>query len=179
MTISKKQITLAIAILIIAALGYAGYVYLKSTESVNPPSPPGDREINEGYYRNEEHGFEFEYPEGWTFHENTFRSPFSKFNLVGASPKEDGNPNPILPSVLINIVTKEFAINAASDRERLGATVTNISVAGIESLKYEYVEHTDKISVDVPLPGSTFILGSTKQYEEVLNQIIDSFKFIK
>jgi hypothetical protein len=64
-------------------------------------------------YRNEEYGFEFQYPESWSFFSNTFYGPFSKLNLVGASPEENGRPNPLSSSILINIVTSDFAYNAA------------------------------------------------------------------
>jgi len=101
-------------------------------------------------YRNEDQGFEFKYPSDWSFHENTFRSSSSKFNLTGAGPKEGNNPNPIRPSVLINIVTKDFAENAAIARKNLGATISSVSIGDFSGLKYEYTEQIPKISVDVP-----------------------------
>ncbi len=47
-------------------------------------------------YRNEEFGFEFEYPKDWKLDENLLRGPFSKINLRGDASAKDYNPfNPI------------------------------------------------------------------------------------
>ena len=129
-------------------------------------------------YRNEDQGFEFKYPSDWSFHENTFRSSSSKFNLTGAGPKEGNNPNPIRPSVLINIVTKDFAENAAIARKNLGATISSVSIGDFSGLKYEYTEQIPKISVDVPQDSYNFIISASKKYEDVLSQILASFQFV-
>lgn len=130
-------------------------------------------------YRNEEWGFEFEYPDGWSFHENTFYSSASKLNLIGASPEENNNPNPVRPSILINIVTPDFAEKAAMDRKKIGATSVNISIDSVLALKYQYVEQISKISIDIPRDQYNFIISSSQKYEIVLNQILSSFQFIE
>lgn len=130
-------------------------------------------------YINAEYGFEFQYPENWTFHANTFYSPFSKFNLVGASPEENGRPNPIVSPLLINIVTPDFAERAVMNRKNLGAIETDIVVGGVDGRKYEYTENVAKISIDLSLGGYRIILGADKKYEDVFNQILASFKFLK
>ena len=130
-------------------------------------------------YHNEEYGFEFQYPENWTFHANTFYSPFSRFNLVGASPEENGRPNPIVSPLLINIVTPDFAERAAVNRKNLGAIETDIVAGEINGKKYEYTENIVKISIDLPFGEYKMILGADKKHEDVFNQIIASFKFLK
>jgi len=126
-------------------------------------------------YKNTEFGFEFQYPKGWTFHENTFGSPFSKFNLVGASPEENGLPDPIDSPLLINIVTPDFANKAFYDLKG-----SNITIAGISGKKYEYeYEGVSEIGIDLPFGEYHMLLGAKKGYEDIFNQILASFKFLK
>ena len=131
-------------------------------------------------YTNSEFGFEFQYPEGWSFYASTFYSPFSKFNLVGASQKENGSPDPIDPSILVNVVTPDFVDRAVISRRNLSATTTDVIVAGVRGVKYEYVfEGTPQVDVDLPLGQYKMILGAKKQYENIFNQILASFRFLK
>ncbi|MEK7149448.1 MAG: hypothetical protein AAB757_00505 [Patescibacteria group bacterium] len=127
-------------------------------------------------YRNKQFGFEFQYLDNWSFYENTFYSPFSKFNLVGASLGKDYQIN---PPVLINIVTPDFADRAILSREKLGAVTSDIVVGGISGKKYEYTEELPRISIDLPFGKYRMILGAKKQYEDIFNQILASFKFLK
>lgn len=128
-------------------------------------------------YRNEEWGFEFKYPEDWSFHPNTFYSPFSKFNLVGASPEENGHPDPLAPSLLINVVTPDFADRAFYDLRNTGSET---NVGGVIGLKYEYgYEGLSKIAIILSFGQYKMILGAQKQYEAVFNQILATFKFLK
>lgn len=131
-------------------------------------------------YHNEEWGFEFEYPDGWTFHENTFYSPASKFNLVGASPEEKGIPNPIIPPLLVNIITSSFADNVIVNVKKLGGTEASIIVGGATGIKYEYkVGVQEEILVDLPFGKYRLEMSAIKGYEDVFNQILASFKFLK
>ncbi len=126
-------------------------------------------------YRNEQFGFEFQYPDGWTFHPNTFGSPFSKFNLVGASPEEGGHPDSSSPSLLINIVTPDFA-----ERQFHDLSASDFIIAGIVGEKYVYqYEGLSKIDVILPLGDNKIILGAYKRYEGAFNQILATFKFFK
>lgn len=146
--------------------------------SSGEPHPPAAAGMK--LYRNEEWGFEFKYPDGWSFHEDTFRSPASKFNLVGASPGENNIPNPINPSVLVNIVTPDFSDNASVNMERLGAITENVVVNGINGVKYEYKVGVQKeILVVIPFRSYRMILGTIKGYEDVLNDVLSSFKFLE
>lgn len=111
-------------------------------------------------YRNEQWGFEFQYPEDWTFYPNTFGSPFSKFNLVGAPLGEDYQIN---PPVLVNIVTPDFADRAVVSRENLGALVSKIIIGNSQATKYEYIEEgIPRVSIDASLGKYRMILGTKK-----------------
>ncbi len=142
------------------------------TSSVQASSATSDLKT----YTNKEWGFEFKYPNNWTFHENTFYSPFSKFNLVGAPLREDYQLN---SPILVNIVTSDFADRAVVSRKNLGATTSDVVIAGIQGEKYEYMEELPKISIDIPFGEYRIILGTEKQYKDVFSQILASFKFTK
>lgn len=129
-------------------------------------------------YRNEEFGFEFQYPADWTFQINSFYSPFSKFNLEGDSSAK--NYNPIIPSFMINIVTPDFAERAFASLKNMNASISTVVIAGVKGKKYEYkFENVPEINIDLPFGESHILLGATKQQEEVFNQILTTFKFLK
>lgn len=132
-------------------------------------------------YRNEQYGFEFQYPEDWSFYPNTFSSPFSKFNLIGASLEENSIPDPITPSIVINIVTPDFADRTSMSFKKLNASTSIIIVAGVKVTKYEYeFENLPRIAVvSLPLDKYRMLLGASKKYEDVFNQMILTFKFTK
>jgi heme/copper-type cytochrome/quinol oxidase subunit 2 len=182
---NKNTTTVIFILVIVAVLAVLGWYYFSAqkvavetpivTESSQATTTPETKT-----YRNEEWGFEFEYPEGWTFHENTFYSPASKFNLVGASPEENNVPNPIIPPLLVNIVTPTFADNAIVNIKKLGATETNIIIDGINGIKYEYkVGAQEEILVDLLLEKYRLELSAIRGYEDVFSQILVSFKFLK
>lgn len=130
-------------------------------------------------YHNKEFNFEFQYPANWLLYENIFGGPFSKFNLIGSSPDEDGYPNSIIPSFLLNIVTADFAERAKFGMENLGAFVSDISIADVSGKKYEYTEDTPKISIFLPLGSNQIIFSTGKGYEQDFNNILSTFKFLK
>ena len=184
-TINKK--TLIILITLIALSGFVVwfvYQYKQELENKTGSLPKNEQELNSSsvptismlkIYRNEEFGFEFQYPNDWTFHENTFYSPFSKFNLIGTASGEDV-PNTIMPSLLVNIVTSDFANRAFYD---LRHTALNTIVAEVTGSKYEYeFEGFPQIAVDLPFGKYRMLLGAKKQYEDIFNQILASFKFL-
>jgi len=161
-------------------------IFQNQTPSSVAPSAPSTSFSQEGSnlaiktYTNTEFGFEFQYPKDWSFHANTFGGPFTKFNLVGASPEENNLPNPILPSILINIVTPDLANMANINLRKLDASTSVVVVAGIQGTKYEYeFEGTKKISIYLPLGEYQVNIGTQKRYEDVFNQILSSFKFLK
>jgi hypothetical protein len=180
----RKNIKLIIIIFIVVIAIFTVGIFVKNqysqTHIQNPPTGSDslsgtNNNLTTKIYKNTGFGFEFKYPADWTLHENTFTSPASKFNLIGASPKEKGNPNPVIPSFLINIVTPEFGERAFYDLEG-----TDINVAGIPGKKYEYeFESVSRIAIDIPFKEYHVLFGAGKQYEDVFNQILASFKFLK
>lgn len=126
-------------------------------------------------YTNTKFGFEFEYPKDWKVKENLYGSPFSKFNLIIIPTNGKYLPDPIL----VNIVTPDFADRAILGRKNLGASISNINVGGISGTKYKYTEEFPTISIDLPFGEYRMILGAKKQYEDVFNQILATFKFLK
>ncbi len=126
-------------------------------------------------YTNTEFGFKFQYPEDWIVQENAFYSPFSKLNLEIFLPKDKGTPN----SILINIVTSDFADSVVMNMEKLGAIKENIIISGINGIKYEYRQGPEKdITIDFPFREYRIISGTVKGHEDIYNQILTSFKFL-
>lgn len=122
-------------------------------------------------YRNEEFGFEFQYPKNWEVKENPYGSPFSKFNLIIVPEEGKYLPDP----VLVNIVVPDFVDRQFSD---LHGTI--IQVGGISGIKYEFTDSgLSEIAIILPLGENKIILGANKEYQNVYDQILTSFKFLK
>ena len=122
-------------------------------------------------YHNTEFGFEFQHPQDWKIIENPYGSPFSRFNLIIVPREEKYLPDPIL----INVVVPQFADNAFHDLQG-----TDVVVANISGKKYEYQEEgLFEISIVLPFKENKIILGANKRYEDIFNQFLASFKFLK
>lgn len=185
--LSKKYFFLFIIVTIVfVVLIFSKYYYAQKESSPEPTStqssvPQVPTSITTTsmmpetkIYRNEEWGFEFEYPENWKLEENSFYSPFSKFNLQGDSSAE--NYNPFSPSFIVNIVTPDFADRAFYDLKNVAS---NVVVAGVKGIKYEYeFEGIPRIGIDIPFGDYRVLLGTDKGHEDVFNQVIDSFVFL-
>ena len=145
------------------------------TSSTLPVKPSSS--IDTKTYTNTEFGFEFQYPQNGKFEENSFYSPFSKFNLQGNS--SGANYNPFYPDFLINIVTPDFVGRQFSDLKNIAS---EINIGGVKGSKYEYKEggvpHT---TIILPFGQYKIIMGfgANKAYQSVFNQILTSFKFLK
>jgi uncharacterized protein YxeA len=126
-------------------------------------------------YRNEKFGFEFQYSGDWKFEANAFYSPFSKFNLIGASKDENYIPDIASPSLLVNVVSTDFASRAFA-----GMKGKDVVVAGVVGKKYEYeFESMRRIDIDIPFDEYHIILGANMEYESTFNQIVSTFKSLK
>jgi len=155
---------------------------ISSAASTSPPNSTSETSTPATkVYRNEEFGFEFQYPKDWTFEINNFYSPASKFNLQGNASAEDYNA--ILPPFLINIVTPDFVDRQFSD---ISSTASKIFIGGITGLKYEYEEHhgsykVSNLNIILPLGQYKMIIGADKEHIDMdaVNQILVSFKFLK
>ncbi|OIP79317.1 MAG: hypothetical protein CO002_03625 [Candidatus Portnoybacteria bacterium CG_4_8_14_3_um_filter_44_10] len=126
-------------------------------------------------YRNEEYGFEFQYPEDWAVEENYFVNYYSEFNLKVVPTNERHSSFPIG----INIVLPEFIDKSFGGIEK---TTSNIILDGVQGIKYEYnFEDRKEIAVILPMGDSRIIIGTddSEQYMEILDQIVSSFKFLK
>lgn len=129
-------------------------------------------------YRNTEFGFEFEYPQNWKLEENSFHSPFSKFNLEGNSSAKYYNPEK--PAFLANIVTPDFADRAIISFKNLNASTSIVTIASTKGVKYEYeFEGATQIGIVLSFGEYRMIFGTEKKYESIFNQILASFKFLK
>lgn len=128
-------------------------------------------------YRNEEWGFEFEYPKDWILRSNTSYSPFSKFDLIGAPSEKEYLIYYPTPPFLINVVTPDFAERQFSDLKNIASKTT---VGGVAGLKYEYEEQKlSHITIILPFGQYKMVLGTTKEYLDTFNQILSTFKFIE
>jgi len=180
----KKIFYLIIGIIVIST---GVYIYYKlpnnqpyipppiTTPTNTPTSTPNNTEIKT--YRNTEFGFEFQYPEDWVIRTNTSYSPFSKFDLISAPSEKSYLIYYPTPPFLINIVTPDFAERQFFDLKNIASNTTVGDVAG---LKYEYEEQNlSHITIILPFGQYKIILGTTKEYEEVFNQILASLKFLQ
>lgn len=156
----------------------------QQTEKPAQPStttPPSSQELsctdNDQLYRNEEWGFMFCYPEELILQENVLGySPFSPFDLVIAP---EGYPiySSHLP-FFINIVTPDFV--DGNSFWRLQKNKSIVSIDQFEGVKYEYeFELSQETIIILPLLEHKMILGTTKGYEYIFNQILSSFRFLK
>ncbi len=186
---SKKTITIILVIILIAILLAAGwYCFIRQKKQTeNSPvlkettASSTTQEITSKtkLYRNEQWGFEFRYPEDWTLHPSILKSPFSKFELIGTA-SEEKIPNTITPSLLINIVSIDFADRASINFKKLNAITSKVIVFGVKGTKYKYkFESVPRITVDLPFGKYRILLGAKKRYEDVFNQVINTFKFLK
>lgn len=126
-------------------------------------------------YINTEFGFEFQYPQDWVVRENTFVSYYSKFNLeiftrIGES---------LDSTFLVNIVLPEFTERSFQGLEK---TTSEIIIAGVQGIKYEYEYHGFPHTVVIlPFGELRMILATgdgSKQYLDEFNQTLTSFKFL-
>lgn len=137
-------------------------------------------------YRNEEFGFEFQYPSNWIIsREHKSISYYSKLFLTISNPtaiisQNVGKKLALDETFLVNIVLPEFVDTSFWRSQK---QVSSIIVGGVEGKKYEYeyqgFPHT---TVILPLQDFRLILGTgsgSKPYLDEFNQILASFKFLK
>ncbi|MFH1956600.1 MAG: hypothetical protein ABIJ28_03075 [Patescibacteria group bacterium] len=136
------------------------------------PSVPATSTTGTKTYRNEEWGFEFQYPADWAIEENYFKNYYSKFNLRIIPTNERHSKVPIG----INIVLPEFIDHSFGNIEK---TISEIIVDGITGTKYEY-EFGGRQETAIILPFEEYRLilwTDDESYVEIFNQVVSSFNF--
>lgn len=125
-------------------------------------------------YRNDEFGFGFTIPENWQVKENLYAGPYSYFNLSLVPLDKKAN---YIDALLINIVKPEFI---EMSYRTMRPADTPITVDGVNGVKYEYAfERSNSIDYIIFRPQKAFIIGYQKEYSDIFNQVISSFKFLK
>ncbi len=138
--------------------------------------PEQDEEEQTKTYRNTEYGFEFQYPEDWTIKENAFGSAVSIFNLVVEPTDTAHLPRPIrinvLPNDWIERVQKSFEVD--------GIESLDVQIDGVDGVRYNHAdEGLPQIDYILPLGANRIVIGGKKEYKEVLEGLLDTFKFLK
>jgi len=178
-------ITLLVAAVILAGTwwffsrGQRMPVQVSSSPAVNPAasstsSTQATSTAGTKTYRNTEWGFEFRYPQDFVLRENTFGNYYSQFNLDVVV--KEGQY--FAPFFLVNVVLPEFAERSFRGVEKTTSAITIDRVSGI---KYQYeFEGQQETAIVLPLGKNKIILAlENQQYEDVFNQILASFKFLK
>jgi len=132
-------------------------------------------------YRNDEFGFEFQYPKEWVIRrEDKSVNYYSKLLLWISTPVIYNNEERFDLAFLVNIVIPKFV---DTDFWQSQENTSKIVVGGAEGKKYEYeYEGFPHTTVILPLRDLKMILGTgdgEKQYLDEFNQILASFKFLK
>ncbi len=173
-------ILFGLSIIMIGFLVFSAYnsFFKSDSNSTSTSNGTNNQQSELQKYINTEYGFEFEYPENWKLEENSFYSPFSKFNLQGDSSAE--NYNPFSPSFIVNIVTPDFADRAVVSFRNMNARTSIVIIAGTQGIKYEYeFESVPRIAIDLPFSEYRMLLGADRAQEDIFNQTLASFKFLK
>jgi hypothetical protein len=143
-----------------------------SVNIIKASSSPKSTEKHTKTYRNEEWGFEFEYPDDWEVKENIFESYYSKFYVV---------INPLYTrssthTIIVNVVKPEFP-----EKTFKGFKGKEILINKIKGVRYEYgSENSREIAIVLPLGLNKIILGTIDlKYEQEYEKFLTTFKFIK
>jgi hypothetical protein len=198
MPISKKHILLSIATILIL-LVVTGFLLATRQSTMPPILPPltsqrsgtsslsnavgtSTEGINDKatsthslqHYLNEEWGFEFWYPEGFVVREKDFTSHYSKFNLYVLDKVGNGFER----AFLVNIVLPKFAEQSFSGLDKKTKEIVIDGVPGVE-YEYKFSERSEKMTI-LPFGEFRMILGlHYEEYDDLYNQILGSFKFLK
>jgi len=126
-------------------------------------------------YRNEEWGFEFQYPKDWQILQPAFGSAVSKFNMDVVPPVRH-LPDPIR----INILPNDWIARVQNTFEVEKIIPSKITISGVDGLRYDH-KSEGLSQIDYLFSRKTYwvVVGGKKQYEDVLNQVLSTLKFLK
>lgn len=177
-----------LAFVIVIFLG-AGYWFLSSQKaSVSIPSELNNdnftseeiasepQSTDQQVYLNEEWGFSFKYPKGWSVREPAFVSSVSMLNLA-IEPDNKLYPE----AILVNITPKEWLDNAHKNMKDRGVVFTDVELSGQQALFAESEEGitgpTDNYYMLVN--DKYWIHLSGQKYQiETFEYFLKSFEFI-
>jgi len=134
-----------------------------SSEPVSTPTPTVDETANWKTYRNEEYGFEFEYPGDWTLQEIS---------------------NPDLPYIVHKIILqgisveiyKQFSVKKVPEDKII--TSEQIMINGIEGTYNRHNADGPYQEVIVPYQSKTYrLILDTESDEQVFDHILSTFRF--
>ncbi len=136
------------------------------------PTPTIKTSATANVYRNEEWGFQFEYPEGWEVKENAFRGYYTQFSAALFPTNGHYWDYPIT----VHIVALEFIDNSFKN---LNKTESGLVLDGISGVKYVYPWKAGAETVVIlPLKEYKIILGTNDHYEQEFADFLASFRFI-
>lgn len=125
-------------------------------------------------YRNEDWGFQFEYPQEWEVREPAFVSGVSLFNMaIGPAPAN---------GITINITPKNWIEGAMTKMKARGVVFEEIFLDGKSAYKtYDKDGWSRPAILTLVLVSDEYWIDITgiSKYEEEYNQIIESFEFIE
>ena len=134
----------------------------------------GDSVTAPNIYRNEEWGFQFEYPKEWEVREPAFVSGVSLFNMAIGSAPANG--------ITINITPKNWIEGAMTKMKARGVVFEEIFLDGKSAYKtYDKDGWSRPAILTLVLVNDEYWIDITgiSKYEEEYNQIIESFEFIE
>ncbi|USN89023.1 MAG: hypothetical protein H6780_01205 [Candidatus Nomurabacteria bacterium] len=181
---SKSLLTF---VLILVIIGAAWWVWHEMSDSAveveigtNQTATTSPEEFVEiettdvNIYRNEDWGFQFEYPQEWEVREPAFVSGVSLFNMaIGPAPAN---------GITINITPKNWIEGAMTKMKARGVVFEEIFLDGKSAYKtYDKDGWSRPAILTLVLVSDEYWIDITgiSKYEEEYNQIIESFEFIE
>ena len=126
------------------------------------------------HYRNEEYGFEFDFPADWKIRQPAFGSAVSLFNLE-IIPLVQAFPNPIR----VNVVTNDWMDRVYKNDELVGVVHLRTEINGAEADKKELLSDGLPQTDYMFSRGDYWVLvGGKERYKDTFNEVLSSFRFI-
>lgn len=119
------------------------------------------------FYRNDQYGFSFWYPQDWTLYENSFTNPNSIFNVTA-------DPEGHYMGFGVNVTPSSFAKKAEVGEKPIATT----TIDGIKTNEYAYqFEGETEASFDVSRGNIYVLIIGHPIHIPNFDQIVHSFKF--